>query len=257
MWSSAEYAVEAMLEIDSIYNQDCIVGIESIDDHSIDFVVTDPPYWHKKSPAKNPKQSNTKSSFACSNLFHCDGYMVKNMSHFDGDKIDEFLYTLRPKMKIMNAYIFCSEAQVPYYAIWAERNGYMFSILVWEKPLSIINKNRFSQNLEYIVRIYDYGTALNRLPNNEFYNRVKKNAPVSGINKIHPTEKPVSLIEELILLNTNEGDIVLDPYIGSGTTAVACHLTNRHYIGFEINSQYYDKAVSRIKNEHRQLTLFD
>ena len=140
--------------------------------------------------------------------------------------------------------------------MWAERNGFMFSILVWEKPLSIINKNRFSQNLEYIVRIYDYGTALNRLDRNELYNRVKKSRPVDGADKIHLTQKPVSLMEEFVLLSSKEGDTVLDPFIGSGTTAIACIKSGRNYIGFEINKNFYDKAVQRVEIETAQQTLW-
>jgi DNA modification methylase len=245
---------------DTIINADCMQGMNDIADKSIDLCITDPPYWHKKSPGKpysQRKQCKTDSAFSNSALYNYEGEMIKGMSDFDDKCINSFLTALEPKMKIMNSYIFCSETQVPYYAMWAENNGYMFSILVWEKPLSIINKNRFSQNLEYIVRIYDYGTALNRLDNNELYNRCKKTAPVSGSKKVHPTEKPIELIQQFILLSSNEGDVVLDPYIGSGTTAIACHRTHRHFIGFEINSEFFQKAERRIKAEQAQMSLFD
>ena len=247
------------MEIDKIYNMDCLEGMRQIPDGSVDLVITDPPYWHKKSPGKpysQRKQCNTNSAFSNSDLYNYDGDMIKGMSDFDDKCIDEFLTALEPKMKIMNAYIFCSETQVPYYAMWAERNGYMFSILVWEKPLSIINKNRFSQNLEYIVRIYDYGTALNRLNLNELYNRVKKSRPVEGTDKEHPTQKPVELVTEFLLLSSKEGDTILDAFMGSGTTAVACIKEKRHFIGFELNKEYYDKACKRIDAAQRQLTLF-
>ena len=241
----------------NLTNRDYRDGIRDIQDNSIDLCVTDPPYWHKKSPGKpysQRRQCNTNSAFSNSDLYNYDGEMIKGMSDFDDKCIDEFLTLLEPKMKIMNAYIFCSETQVPYYAMWAENHGYMFSILVWEKPLSIINKNRFSQNLEYIVRIYDYGTALNRLEQNELYNRVKKTKPV--VDKVHLTQKPVSLIEEFLLLSSSEGDLVLDAFSGSGTTAIACMRLNRNFVGFEINEDYFNKAQARINAERAQLTLF-
>ena len=247
------------IQIDNIYNMDCLEGMKQIPDGSVDCVITDPPYWHKKSPGKpysQRRQCNTESKFSNSELYNYEGDMIKGMSDFDGTHINELMQIMSPKMNIMNAYIFCSETQVPYYAMWAENNGYMFSILVWEKPLSIINKNRFSQNLEYIVRIYDYGTALNRLPKNELYNRVKKSAPVNGTKKIHPTEKPVSIVQEFVLLNTQEGGTVLDPFMGSGTTAIACIKEKRHFIGFELSKEYFDKAQKRIKAEQAQLKLF-
>jgi DNA modification methylase len=247
------------MEIDKIYNMDCLEGMKMIPDGTIDTVITDPPYWHKKSPGKpysQRRQCNTESKFSNSKLYNYEGDMIRGMSDFDGTHIDELMKAIEPKMKIMNAYIFCSETQVPYYAMWAENNGYMFSILVWEKPLSIINKNRFSQNLEYIVRIYDYGTALRRVSNNDFYNRVKKTSPVNGSEKIHPTQKPIALIRELLLLNTDEGDSVLDPFMGSATTAIACIKEKRHFIGFEKDETYWKKSVERVKNEQRQLSLF-
>ena len=64
--------------------------------------------------------------------------------------------------------------------------------------------------------------------------------------RYHPTQKPVKLIERLILASSNENDIVLDPFMGSGSTALACIKTNRKYIGFELSKDYYDLSISRI-----------
>ena len=72
----------------------------------------------------------------------------------------------------------------------------------------------------------------------------------------HPTQKPVDLIRRLVLTYTNEGDTVLDNCMGSGTTAIACIKERRHFIGFELSKEYFDKAVRRIKAEQAQLTLF-
>ena len=73
---------------------------------------------------------------------------------------------------------------------------------------------------------------------------------------IHPTQKPVDLLRYLIRTYSNEGDTILDNCMGSGTTAVACIKEKRHFIGFELNKQYYDKAYKRIDAAKRQLTLF-
>ena len=75
-------------------------------------------------------------------------------------------------------------------------------------------------------------------------------------NRIHPTQKPVDLLRYLVLTYTNEGDTVLDNCMGSGTTAIACIKERRHFIGFELNKEYFDKACKRIKSEQAQLTLF-
>ena len=73
---------------------------------------------------------------------------------------------------------------------------------------------------------------------------------------IHPTEKPVRLIERLLNLVCKENAVVLDPFSGSASTSIACLNTNRKYIGFEIDEEYYDKALERVKLHVRQLDLF-
>ena len=82
-------------------------------------------------------------------------------------------------------------------------------------------------------------------------------AKVHDVNmQFHPTQKPVDLLRYLVLTYTNEGDTVLDNCMGSGTTAIACIKERRHFIGFELSKEYFDKAVRRIKAEQAQLTLF-
>lgn len=78
----------------------------------------------------------------------------------------------------------------------------------------------------------------------------------SDKEKIHPTQKPVALIQYLIRTYSNEGDTILDNCMGSGTTAIAAIREKRNFIGFELNKEYYDKACKRIKQEQAQLTLF-
>lgn len=232
-----------------IYNIDYREGIKQLDDKSVKLFICDPPYWHHKSPGKpysQRKQSNTISKFSQSPLYNVDCDMMKTMSDFDDKCIYEMLDILTPKCIIPNMYFFCSESQVPYYCKYADDNNLLFSILVWHKPLSIINKNRFSQNLEYIVRIYTYGTGLNRLDNNDYYDRVLNDKPISGKNKIHPTQKPYTMSERFILLNSNENDLIVDCFAGSGSTLYAAKKNNRRYIGFELNQDFYKKAKENL-----------
>jgi site-specific DNA-methyltransferase (adenine-specific) len=72
----------------------------------------------------------------------------------------------------------------------------------------------------------------------------------------HPTQKPILLLEDLIKTFSNAGDTVVDLTIGSGSTAIACLNTDRKYIGFELNEEYYNIAVDRIKQHANQLSLF-
>lgn len=77
---------------------------------------------------------------------------------------------------------------------------------------------------------------------------------VSGKSKMHPTQKNLDLIEDLIKIHSNEGDLVLDPFMGSGTTAIASINTSRNFIGFELDENYFDVANKRIE-EHKASVL--
>jgi len=85
---------------------------------------------------------------------------------------------------------------------------------------------------------------------------------VSALNKAdkdlysHPTIKPLTIIERLILNSSKEGEIVLDPFLGSGTTAVAAIKHKRQYIGYEIDHHYFDIASKRIADQQNTQTLF-
>lgn len=87
------------------------------------------------------------------------------------------------------------------------------------------------------TRLYDWFSDIQLVKN------------VSREKTEHPCPIPVALMERIILLTTNEGDTVCDPFIGGGTTAIACLNTNRNFIGFEIDPKYYDIAIERINKE--------
>jgi len=237
---------------------DCLEVMKSIENNSIGLIITDPPYWHKKSPGRpysERNQCNTNSKFSKSKLYNNDNMMMKSMSDFTGKDVDVIMNEFERVCKPLNAYMFCNETLIPYYAMWAENNNHHFTILTWEKPLSIINKNRFSQNVEFIIRVYDYGTGLNKVDNNDYYNRVKRDKPVSGKSKIHPTQKPISLINSLIDLSYRKGNTVLDPFMGSGTTAESCYLKDVDFIGIELNEFIFNTAKSRVDKLDFRLKL--
>jgi len=77
------------------------------------------------------------------------------------------------------------------------------------------------------------------------------------LNRVHPTQKPIELLQELILTYTNENDLVLDNTMGSGSTGVACKNTNRNFIGIEKDDKYFDIAVSRIKGTKQNTNSFE
>ena len=95
---------------------------------------------------------------------------------------------------------------------------------------------------------------LYRLPDNWHWTKASVH---NAKDKLHPTEKNVSCIEDMLALSSSAREVVLDPFMGSGTTAIACMNTNRNYIGFELDENYYKKSLERIKNHATQNELFD
>ena len=107
------------------------------------------------------------------------------------------------------------------------------------------NKNRQSSNYNFFNDGY-YRT----IPVEKTYPKsILKFNNEQRVKTFHPTQKPVALIEYLIKTYTNEGELILDNCMGSGTTAIAAINTNRDYIGFELDETYYNKAVERINDK--------
>ena len=216
---------------------DCLEILKDIPDKCIDLVVTDPPYLHIKGGCKSKGLNKGCRDY--------NSKVVSNMSDFREQQINEFLNILKSKMKSINMYIFSSKLQVPYYLNWAIKNKCQFDILVWDKDFTgIISRKFFANNSEYIIRIYKKG--LNRIEDNMFYQKIHKFKRPN--NKLHEAQKPVELLERLILLSSNEEDIVLDCFMGSGSTGVACKKLNRNFIGIELDEKYFEIAKKRIEN---------
>lgn len=227
-----------------IYNEDYRDGITKIEDKSIDLIVTDPPYLHVKGGMKS-KRYNTGS-------WKSDSYMNTKMSDFDEKQIYFFLDTVIPKMKKVNMYIFCSKLQlVSYFKYISEHKKLKYDLLIWDKMNTAMKSTKFhTSDIEYIVRIYEPGVSLRKIlttdglkADSRYYQKKQSFKQPKGI---HNTMKPVELIERLIEVSSVKGDVIMDCFTGSGTTAVACKNTERQFVGFEINEDYYDIAVNRI-----------
>ncbi|MHA3845574.1 DNA-methyltransferase [Mycoplasma sp. VS276A1] len=134
-----------------------------------------------------------------------------------------------------------------------EKNGFIIKDLIrWIKtnPMPRNINRRYVTDFELAIWAVKPGKKwiFNKM-NDTKYKRpeIKCSSVVSGKNKIHPTQKPIRVIEELILTHTNENDLIFDPFMGSGTTAIACIRTNRKYLGAEIDKDYYEKSIEKIK----------
>jgi len=226
-----------LLELNRIYNMDCLEGMKLIPDKSIDLVVTDPPYkFENKGGGFYADNKSTKREYL-------DNLRTIKCTEFEPIL---FLETLKPKMKKFYGYFFCNKSLIEDYIKFARDNKYNFDVLVMAKsnPIPSYNNHHLS-DLEYIVMIRERGSYFSKHKKIDDYRKFFITSCHKGI---HPAEKPVSLIERYIRVSSRKGDTVLDPFMGSGTTAVACIKTNRKYIGFEISEEYCKIAEKRISD---------
>lgn len=225
---------------------DCLEVMGELPAYSFSLIVTDPPYLFTKK--KNTDATSQGKVFSASSLYdYSQPEELCRIKAKNGRKeCFAWLDASKRLLRKYNAYIFCSEEQIGIYQEWARLNELKCSVLVWEKPAAIISKKRWCQNVEFIMRIYEDGTGLNILPENGIYNRVLRYKPVR--KRKHPTQKPVEMFAHLIRLNSKEGDAVLDPFLGSGTTYEAAVRLGRKCVGIERHEPFYNVAAERAKH---------
>lgn len=234
--------------MNKLINGDCLETLKNLGGGTVDLVVTDPPYVIE-----------TSGGGICGK----DG-IVKQFKEHDLDKMKdgfdtEVLDELCRVMKKINIYFFCSQKQImPLYKYFVDGKKCNWNILSWHKsnPVPACG-NKYLTDTEFIMFFREKGVKVYGTFD------TKRTWYVSPTNQKekklyhHPTVKPVGLVENLIFNSSNEKDIVLDCFMGSGTTGVACNNLNRDFIGIEIDSEYFEIAKNRINNNYQQLSMFD
>lgn len=132
-----------------------------------------------------------------------------------------------------------------------------------EIALTAVKKGGSTFNSKYDNGIYEYPiqgeNEVGSTFNSKYDNGVYK-YPIQGgdeVDRFHPTQKNLKMLEDLVMKHSNEGDLVLDCFLGSGTTALACMNTGRSFIGCEADEKYYEKMVSRIERNKSRTELID
>nr|UVN03805.1 MAG: DNA methylase [Bacteriophage sp.] len=148
-------------------------------------------------------------------------------------------------MKKFYGYFFCNKTLVVPYIQWSIKNKFNYDILVMAKsnPIPSYNNHHLS-DLEYIIMIREKSTYFSKHKDIDDFRKFYLTSCKKGV---HPAEKHVDLIKRFIMVSSQENDIILDPFLGSGTTAVAAKDLNRRYIGYEIDSEYFDIAKERLE----------
>jgi site-specific DNA-methyltransferase (adenine-specific) len=145
----------------------------------------------------------------------------------------------------MNAYIFCNKDLVPDYLNWAISKGYAFNILFWKKPNALPLGSQHRPDTEYIIFIRKNAIWNNGLNGVSYSKSLEFGRDNS---EKHPTMKPLGLISNELLISSNKGSLVIDPFLGSGSTLIAAEQTDRICYGFELEPKYLDIILQRWEN---------
>lgn len=219
------------LEINKIYNMDCLDGMRLMKEQGIkaDWCITDPPYGIG---------ADGSSNWGGPVLAKATQYTAKQ---WDKQRIE------KPYFDIMRE---VSKEQIifggNYYTDYLPPSSCW---IVWDK----VNGANYFADCELAWSSYKGAVRLFRYM---WHGMLQGNAKKRE-KRVHPTQKPLPLLEWLLNKYTKEGDLILDPFMGSGTTAVACHKLKRRYIGFELDEEYFNLANERLDAVKAQISIFD
>jgi site-specific DNA-methyltransferase (adenine-specific) len=229
------------MELNTIHNVDALTGMGAllIDGIKADLILTDPPYEIPNLRAGG----HTGLSESIQNVMDQlnTPMLRKTVSR-------EYLEAMWALQDIPNLYIFCNGKQIPYYLdFFVKEKGCKYDILIWYKTNAIpLYSNKYLNDKEYILYFRRGGYC------NPATYKDAATVYISASNQKdkkkygHPTIKPLSLIERLIRNSSKVGQLVLDPFAGSGTTLAAAKMLGRKFIGFEIEPKWYDLSKQRI-----------
>jgi DNA modification methylase len=153
--------------------------------------------------------------------------------------------------KRMNAYVFCNKDLLPDYLVWAREVGYSFNVLIWKKPNAIPIGDSHRPDIEYLL-LFRKSAIWNNGLKDVNYSRCLEFGREGGL---HPTMKPIELISNEMKISSNQNSLVVDFFLGSGSTMVASHQLNRKCYGMELDPKYCQVIVDRMKKLDPELVI--
>ena len=235
------------LQLNKIYNTDCLLLIKKMIEQNfkVDMILTDPPY-----------------NISRKNNFHTIGRNGIDFGKWDKE-FDQTNWLTNIHKIIKNGgsiIIFNDWRNLGLIAQKLEKEGFIIKdILRWIKPNPMPRNTtrRYVTDYEFAIwATYHKGKwTFNKKADKAYLKPEFIHSVVIGNKRIHPTEKSISLMEQIIEIHTNEGDIIFDPFSGSGAISYAASKLNRFYIGSEISKTYFDKSLKRIKELYIKPTI--
>ncbi len=238
-WQSADGSVR-------LYRADCLEVLPLLEAGSVDAVVTDPPY-SSGGMVRGDRMQATRDKYQNTDTQHA-------LQSFTGDNRDQrsflswcSLWLIMARASSKPGAVICMFTdwrQLPTMTDAIQCGGWIWrNIATWWKPGMRMQRGRFSSSAEYVV----YGTNGPHESDGECSQQnVIKCATMPTAKRDHQSEKPIEVMEWVVGVS-RPASTVLDPFMGSGTTGVACVKTGRKFIGIELDQGYFDIAVKRIK----------
>lgn len=224
-----------------IKNGNAFKLLKEVPDNSIDLILTDPPY--------NLGEHST-GNLSFKNRADINNDIEEWDTGFDPSLlVDDFIRVLKPTG---NLFIFCSYNLIGKYHDLLDDKFDSFNFMAWHKtnPTPKFRKAGFLNSIELIVACWNKGHNWNFGKQNEMHNFIE--GPICmGSERLkdpkHPTQKPIYPLKHILNIASNEGDVVLDPFMGVGSTGVASLQLNRKFMGFELEEKYFNASKKRLK----------
>ena len=214
---------------------DCLKRMREIESESVDMILTDPPYGMDLTPQRKSGKFHGVKIINDNNLSWCDEFFNQ-------------CFRLTPKNSV--SMIYCSHHCVSEFIQSAKLAGFTIkNLIVWDKGHFGMGGNW--RPVHELILICTKGRFVTHSNNLKTILPFKK---IHHSKSFHPTEKPVAMLEHLILEPDYDPQVILDPFMGSGSTGVACVNTGRDFIGIEIDEGYFNIAKKRIEETQTNTT---
>lgn len=221
---------------------DCFEQMKNLPDHSVDLILCDPPY--------------NLARYSTGNMtFGWRGRVNNDVADWDKEVLNPHTLVADFKRLIKptgNIFVFCSYNLIGKFHEAFDSEFDTFQFMVWHKtnPIPCIRKASFLNSCELIVCLWNKGHTWNFTTQNQMHNFIE--APIcAGRERIqnpkHPTQKPLAVLEHIIKIASNPNDVVLDMFMGVGSTGEAALKNNRRFIGIELDKTYFTAAQNRLK----------